>query len=48
MTKTYLWMIIFLGVNWGGFAFLLLRTMRRMKAAGGTSDREASRRGLSP
>lgn len=29
MLKTYIWMAIFLAVNWGGFVVLLIRGMRR-------------------
>jgi hypothetical protein len=32
MVKTYLWMAFFLGLNWGGFIALLLRTLRRSSA----------------
>jgi hypothetical protein len=29
MGKTFLWMAFFLGLNWGGFVLLLLRTLRK-------------------
>ncbi len=29
MLKTYLWMAFFLLINWGGFAALLARAVRR-------------------
>ncbi len=32
MVKTYLWMTFFLGLNWGGFIVLLLRTLRKDSA----------------
>ena len=28
MLETYIWMVIILGINWGGFAFFLVRTSR--------------------
>ncbi|HUU37806.1 MAG TPA: hypothetical protein VMW46_06325 [Candidatus Desulfaltia sp.] len=28
MLKTYIWMAIILGINWGGFIFFLVRTSR--------------------
>ncbi|MGQ9671793.1 MAG: hypothetical protein ACUVV5_01530 [Candidatus Aminicenantales bacterium] len=30
--KTYLWMLILLGINWGGFIYLLVRTSSREAA----------------
>lgn len=30
--KTYIWMIILLGINWGGFIALLVRTWRKETA----------------
>jgi len=29
MLKTWIWMAILLGINWGGFIALLIRTMRK-------------------
>lgn len=31
MLKTYLWMAFLLALNWGGFAWLLVRTWKRGK-----------------
>jgi len=36
--KTYLWMVVFLAINWGGFAALLVRTMRRVGTKGRDRD----------
>jgi len=30
--KTIIWMVILLGLNWGGFIYLLLRTLRKETA----------------
>ncbi|GEM_PF-810252 len=30
--KTYIWMAILLGLNWGGFIYLLVRTSRKEAA----------------
>jgi len=30
--KTYVWMVILLGLNWGGFLYLLVRTSRKEAA----------------
>jgi hypothetical protein len=27
--ETYLWMVIMLAINWGGFIYLLVRTSRK-------------------
>jgi hypothetical protein len=35
MVKTYLWMAFFLGLNWGGFIALLLRTLPKDSAKAG-------------
>ena len=32
MIKTYIWMAVILGINWGGFIFFLIRTSRRETA----------------
>jgi hypothetical protein len=32
MLKTYVWMIILLGINWGGFILFLVRTSRKESA----------------
>jgi hypothetical protein len=32
MLKTYVWMIILLGINWGGFVALLARTLQKESA----------------
>ncbi len=40
MLKTYIWMAIILGINWGGFIFFLVRTSR--KEAAKTKRREDS------
>jgi hypothetical protein len=32
MLKTYVWMIILLGINWGGFILFLVRTFRKESA----------------
>jgi len=29
MLKTYIWMAILLGINWGGFIALIILTMRK-------------------
>lgn len=32
--KTYIWMALLLGLNWGGFIYLLVRTSRKEAARG--------------
>ncbi len=32
MIKTYVWMAIILGINWGGFIIFLVRTSRQETA----------------
>jgi hypothetical protein len=32
MLKTYVWMVILLGISWGGFVVLLARTLRKESA----------------
>jgi len=29
MLKTYIWMVILLGINWGGFIALLVRILKK-------------------
>jgi hypothetical protein len=40
MIKTYVWMAIILGINWGGFIIFLVRTSRKETARtqGGKND----------
>jgi hypothetical protein len=42
MLKTYVWMIILLGINWGGFIALLVRTSWKESAK--TRDKETQSR----
>lgn len=32
MIKTYIWMAVILGINWGGFIIFLVRTSRKEAA----------------
>ncbi len=29
MNKTFVWMLLLLGINWGGFIWLIVRTLKK-------------------